>query len=99
VLAEAAHRRDWRTPLEQYPATGDLPLLQRQLEAARVRWAVRLFLSGDPLGVDIPIAYTVGSENEARNLRIIAEGAAAGEPGQAVRARLLIPNGGGRWDA
>lgn len=99
VLAEAAHRRDWRTPLERYPATGDLPLLQRQLEAARVRWALRLFLSGDPLDIDIPIAYTVGSENEARNLRIVAEGAAAGEPRQAVRARLLIPDGGGRWDA
>lgn len=98
-LADAAHRPDWRTPLERYPGTGDLPLLQRQLEAARVRWALRLFLSGDPLGVDIPIAYTVGNENEARNLRIVAEGAADGEPAQAVRARLLIPDGGGQWDA
>ena len=99
VLADAAHRPDWRRPLERYPGTGDLPLLQRQLETARVRWALRLFLSGDPLDVDVPIAYTVGNENEARNLRVIAEGAADGEPAQAVRARLLIPGGGGRWDA
>jgi V/A-type H+/Na+-transporting ATPase subunit C len=99
MLADASHRPDWRRPLERYPAGGDLSLLQRQLEDARVRWALRLFLSGDPLGVDVPIAYTVGTENEARNLRTVAESAAEGEPAQAVRARLLIPDGGGRWDA
>jgi V/A-type H+/Na+-transporting ATPase subunit C len=99
TLADAAHRPDWRRPLERYPAGGDLPLLQRQLEDARVRWALRLFLAGDPLGVDVAIAYTVGNENEARNLRIVAESAAGGEPAEAVRARLLIPDGGGRWDA
>jgi len=99
TLADAAHRPDWRRPLERYPAGGDLPLLQRQLEDARLRWALRLFLAGDPLGIDVPIAYTVGNENEARNLRIVAESAAGGEPAEAVRARLLIPDGGGLWDA
>ena len=99
ALAGAAHRRDWQGPLERYPNTGDLPLLQRELEAARVRWALRLFLSGDPLGVDVPIAYTVATENEARNLRLVAEGAADGEPAEAVRARLLLPDSPGRWAA
>jgi len=99
MLADAAHRSDWRRPLERYPGSGDLPLLQRQLEEARVRWALRLFLAGDPLGVDVPIAYMVGNENEARNLRFVAESAADGEPAQAVRARLLIWDGDGRWDA
>jgi V/A-type H+-transporting ATPase subunit C len=95
-LADAAHRPDWRGPLERYANTGDLPLLQRALEAARVRWALRLFLSGDPLSIDIPIAYTVAKENEARNLRLLAEAADEGEPAESVRARLLLPDGGGR---
>jgi len=27
------------------------------LEAARVRWALHLFLTGDPLAIGVPIAY------------------------------------------
>lgn len=99
ALAEAAHRPDWRPPLDRYPSTGDLPLLQRELEGARVRWALRLFLSGDPLGVDVPIAYTVANENEARNLRLVADGAADDASAQTVRARLLLPDSGERWAA
>ena len=99
ALADAAQRDDWRGPLERYVETGDLPLLQRELETARVRWALRLFLSGDPLGIDVPIAYTVGNENETHNLRLVAEGAAEGEPAQTVRPRLLLANGDGRWAA
>jgi V/A-type H+/Na+-transporting ATPase subunit C len=99
ALAHEAHRDDWQPPLDRYPSTGDLPLLQRELEAARVRWALRLFLTGDPLGVDVPIAYTVANENEARNLRLVADGAADEEPADAVRARLLLPDRSGRWAA
>jgi V/A-type H+-transporting ATPase subunit C len=98
ALADAAHRPDWRGPLERYADRGDLPHLQRALEAARVRWALRLFLSGDPLGIDVPIAYMTAKENEARNLRVVAEAADQGEPVEAVRARLLLPGGGGQWD-
>jgi V/A-type H+-transporting ATPase subunit C len=103
-LAGAARRPDWQAPLERYASTddvdaNDLPHLQRELEATRVRWALRLFLSGDPLGIDIPIAYTVAKENEARNLRLITEGADADEPVETVRARLLVPDGGGKWAA
>jgi len=99
TLAEAAHRPDWEGPLKRYPDDGDLPRVQRALEAARVRWALRLFLIGDPLGVDVPIAYTAAVENEARNLRLIAEGADVGEPDEDVRTMLLLPDGGGRWAA
>jgi vacuolar-type H+-ATPase subunit C/Vma6 len=97
-LVEAARREDWRAPLERIAAGGDLPTLQRELEASRVRWAVGLFLRGDPLGLDIPIAYMVAKENEVRNLRLLGEGAAGGLPAAAVRAQLIIPWGGGRWD-
>jgi V/A-type H+-transporting ATPase subunit C len=103
-LAAASRRQDWQAPLTRYASTddvdaNDLPLLQRELEAARVRWALRLFLAGDPLGIDVPIAYTVAKENEARNLRLIAEGADAEEPAETVGARLLVRGGGGRWVA
>lgn len=97
-LVEAARREDWRAPLERIAAGGDLPTLQRELEASRVRWAVGLFLRGDPLGLDIPIAYTVAKENEVRNLRLLGEGAAGGLPAAALRTQLIIPWNGGRWD-
>jgi V/A-type H+/Na+-transporting ATPase subunit C len=97
-LIEAARREDWRAALERVAAGGDLPTLQRELEARRVRWAVNLFYRGDPLGVEVPIAYTVAKENEVRNVRLLAEGAAGGVPAAALRARLIVPFGDGQWD-
>jgi V/A-type H+-transporting ATPase subunit C len=96
-LVEAARREDWRAPLERIAAGGDLPTLQRELEVRRVRWAVGLFHRGDPLGVDIPIAYTVAKENEVRNLRLLGEGAAGGLPAAAIRSQLIVTFGEGRW--
>jgi vacuolar-type H+-ATPase subunit C/Vma6 len=96
-LAEAVRREDWRAPLQRIAAGGDLPTLQRELEVSRVRWAVGLFLRGDPLGLDTPIAFTVAKENEVRNLRLLGEGATGGLPTAALRAQLIVP-WGGRWD-
>jgi V/A-type H+-transporting ATPase subunit C len=96
-LVEAARREEWRAPLERIAGGGDLPTLQRELEVRRVRWAVGLFLRGDPLGVDVPIAYTVAQQNEVRNLRLLGEGAAGGMPASALRAQLIVP-WDGRWD-
>jgi V/A-type H+-transporting ATPase subunit C len=97
-LADAARREDWRAPLQRIAAGGDLPTLQRELELSRVRWAVGLFLRGDPLGLDVPIAYTVAAQNEVRNLRLLGEGAAGGLPAAALRAQLILPGDGARWD-
>ncbi len=97
TLAVAARRGDWRHPLERYGGTGDLQQLQRELELARVRWALALFLRGDPLGLDVPIAYTVAKENEQRNLRLIGEGAAHGIATELLRHQLLVPGSGDRW--
>jgi vacuolar-type H+-ATPase subunit C/Vma6 len=97
VLAAAAGRVDWRISLERYGSgRGDLPALRRELEQARVRWALSLFLRGDPLGLGVPIAYTVAKENEARNLRLIAENADAGGD-ETLRGQLVLADGGGRW--
>jgi V/A-type H+-transporting ATPase subunit C len=97
-LIHAARRDDWRAPLERIAAGGDLPTLQRELEARRVRWAVGLFHRGDPLGVDVPVAYTVAKQNEVRNLRLLGEGAAGALPAAALRPRLIVPLGRGAWD-
>jgi vacuolar-type H+-ATPase subunit C/Vma6 len=97
-LVDATRREDWRTPLQRIASGGDLPTLQRELEASRVRWAVGLFLRGDPLSFDVPLAFTVAKENEVRNLRLLGEGAAGGLPAATLRAQLIVP-WGGRWDA
>jgi vacuolar-type H+-ATPase subunit C/Vma6 len=96
-LVDATQREDWRAPLQRIASGGDLPTLQRELEVSRVRWAVELFLRGDPLSFDIPIAFTVAEENEVRNLRLLGEGEAAGLAAAALRAQLIVP-WGGRWD-
>ena len=96
-LVAAARRDDWRVPLQRIASGGDLPTLQRELEVTRVRWAVGLFLRGDPLSFDIPIAFTVAKENEVRNLRLVAEGVAGGVPAAALRAQLIVP-WDERWD-
>ena len=96
-LIDAARRADWRAPLQRIASGGDLPTLQRELEVSRVRWAVGLFVRGDPLSFDVPIAFTVAQENEVRNLRLVGEGVAGGLPPAAIRAQLIVP-WGGRWD-
>jgi len=91
VLALPATGR-WRRPLlEQWAGTGDLVALQDELERARTRRRVRLFLSGDPLGIDIPLAFVSAKETEARNLRVLGEGAADGTDVDLLRARLVLP--------
>jgi V/A-type H+/Na+-transporting ATPase subunit C len=96
-LAAAARRDDWRAPLDRFASDGDLSLLQRELEVSRVRWAVGLFLRGDPLSLDIPIAYVVAKENEVRNLRLLGEEAQATAPAAVTRTRLIVPWGGEQW--
>jgi V/A-type H+-transporting ATPase subunit C len=96
-LVEAARRGDWRAPLQRIASGGDLPTLQRELEVSRVRWAVGLFVRGDPLNFDVPIAFTVAQENEVRNLRLVGEGVAGGLSAAALRTQLIVP-WGGQWD-
>ncbi|WP_166172612.1 V-type ATPase subunit [Rubrobacter tropicus] len=95
ATALAAGHEEWRRPLERWADSGDLAGLQYELEARRVRDAAGLFATGDPLGVDIPIAYAVAKETEARNLRLIGEGAARGLDPARVRARLVLFDEGG----
>lgn len=81
----------WREPLERWAQDDSLSRLQHGLEARRLRDAVDLFLSGDPLGIDVPLAYAAAKQIEAHNLRLIAEGAARNLSSGRVRERMILP--------
>ena len=81
----------WRLPLEQWSGGGNLLALQKALEDRRISDAVGLFTRGNPLGLGVPIAYAVAKENEAKNLRLVAEGAARGLNPELIRSQIFIP--------
>ena len=83
----------WQTALERWLATGDLHALQRSLERAAIADVTALFVNGDPLAIDIPLAYTTALQVEARNLRLLGEAAVRGIPVEDVRAGLVWPEG------
>lgn len=78
----------WSDPLARWAGSGDLVALHAGLEAARARARIALFVSGDPLSIAVPLAFTAATETEARNLRVLGEGAVRGDP-YLVRSRLL----------
>lgn len=84
-------RPEWRAPLERWAAAGDLVALAHDLETVRASDATRLFAAGDPLGIDVPLAYTVAKSIEARNLRVLAAGTTDGRDLDEVRADLVLP--------
>lgn len=77
--------------LEAWAGTGDVSALQRTLQRNAIADATALFLTGEPLSIDIPLAFTAVKETEARNLRLLGEAAARGIPAQVVRHELLWP--------
>jgi len=81
----------WREPLERWVEHGELTWLERDLERAAVRRAISLLWSGDPLGIDVPIAFVLAKENEVRNLRLLGYGAERGVPVDALRELILVP--------
>jgi vacuolar-type H+-ATPase subunit C/Vma6 len=83
----------WQTGLEQWTSTGDLNALQRNFERQAVADATALFVIGDPLAIDVPLAFTTATQVEARNLRLLGEAAVRGIPPEIVRAELIWPDG------
>jgi len=83
----------WQGALERWMSTGDLNALQRAFERQAVADATALFVTGDPLAIDIPLASTTATEVEARNLRLLGEAAVRGIAPEVVRAELLWPGG------
>jgi V/A-type H+-transporting ATPase subunit C len=84
-----ASRGRWQAPLDRWAASGDLSALERELERRRVTDAVALFVAGDPLAIDVPIAFMAAERAEARNLRLLGEAAVREIDPQIVRRELL----------
>lgn len=75
AVAELATRRSpaagWDGALTAWAADDDPTGLSDRLQRAITSAAVSRFVRGDPLGFDIPVAYTFAKEAEVRNLQLI----------------------------
>lgn len=91
VAALGDRQAGWQVALERWAATGDLNALQRTLERTALTDAISLFVNGDPLAVDVPLAFTTAKQVEARNLRLLGEASARRMPPEVVRAELVWP--------
>ena len=67
--------------------------LQRAFERHAIADATALFLTGDPLAIDVPLAFTTATQVEAQNLRLLGEAAVRGIAAEVVRDELLWPDG------
>ncbi|HEU5299519.1 MAG TPA: V-type ATPase subunit [bacterium] len=70
-------------------AAEDLTAFERDLDLAMVRGQAALYL-GDPLGIDIVIAYLALKHNEVKNLRLIARSKQLGIPRDRVRREMVV---------
>jgi V/A-type H+-transporting ATPase subunit C len=84
-------RPAWRAPLARWAATGDLTTLERELDRQRIADAMALFGAGDPLSIDVPLAYMAAKLAETRNLRLLGEAAVRRIAPDVVRRELLWP--------
>lgn len=81
----------WQPPLQRWAASGDLTALERELERRSIADAAALFITGDPLAIDVPVAFTAAKQTEARNLRLLGEASVRGIDAEIVRRELLWP--------
>jgi vacuolar-type H+-ATPase subunit C/Vma6 len=85
----------WGAPLTQWAATGNLLALEHELQHSRIEASDAMFVAGDQLSIDVPIAFTAAQRSEARNLRLLGEASARGIPVETVRRELLWPRAAG----
>jgi len=70
-------------------AGDDLTAFERALDLAMVRAQTSLYL-GDPLGIDVVVAYLALKSAEVRNLRLIARSKQLGIPRDRVRREMVV---------
>lgn len=94
AVAELATRRSpvpgWDAALSVWAADDDLTGLGDRMQRAITSAAVGRFVRGDPLGFDIPVAFTFAKEAEIRNLQLIGRGLVHRLPMTDVEERLEI---------
>ncbi|MFP3915989.1 MAG: V-type ATPase subunit, partial [Actinomycetota bacterium] len=78
----------WRQALRDWVGHGRITTLSDDLRRVVTHAAVSRFVTGDPLGFDIPLAYTFAKEAETRDLHLIARGLVHGLPPAEVEERL-----------
>ena len=71
VLSEQRVAPEWMAALHMWGDDQDMVALGGRIERAIAGAASRLFASGDPLGIAIPVAFVAAKESEARNVRLI----------------------------
>jgi vacuolar-type H+-ATPase subunit C/Vma6 len=81
----------WGEALQAWVKDGELGALERALDRALRRDAMRGFLTDDPASLDVPVAWAAAVQAEADNLRRIGAGASLAEAADVVRADLLLP--------
>ena len=89
VVASLGRHARWQTPLERWAASEDLSALERELERRRIADAIALFVAGDPLAIDVPIAFMAAKRTEAHNLRLLGEAAVREIGPETIRSELL----------
>ncbi len=90
ILVAAPLEATWRPGLERWSESGDLVVLNDDLNEMLKRQAVGMFATADPLGPGVPLAYAWAKENEVENLRTIGAGLAAGMSPQLIEEELVI---------
>jgi vacuolar-type H+-ATPase subunit C/Vma6 len=92
AIAELATRRSpvpgWDDAVSSWAADEDLIGLSDRLQRGITSTAVSRFVRGDPLGFDIPVAFTFAKEAEVRNLRLIGRALVHRLPLTEVEERL-----------
>jgi V/A-type H+/Na+-transporting ATPase subunit C len=81
----------WRPPLSRWAASGDLTALERALERRRIADTATLFTRGEPLTIDVPLAFVAAQRTEARNLRLLGEASVRSIHPDVVRRELIWP--------
>jgi V/A-type H+-transporting ATPase subunit C len=89
VVVHLGRYARWQTPLERWAASEDLSALERELERRRIADAIALFVAGDPLAIDVPIAFMAAKRTEAHNLRLLGEAAVRDIGPETIRSELL----------
>jgi vacuolar-type H+-ATPase subunit C/Vma6 len=64
----------WEEAVSAWAESGSSIELRDRLQRAVTTVATSLFVSGDPLDFDIPVAFTFAKEAEARNLHLVGRG-------------------------
>lgn len=90
MLGPAAPAK-WADILGQWVEHGLTGTAASEIDAALTVELVALFSGGDPLSIDIPVAFTAALENEARNLRLIGRAVARQVPIAETLERLVGP--------